>query len=64
MPFKLPHMKRKTRRCIYVLNFAFELVLPSVDYVQVIVGQPTPLLFGLALELLPVAFDSIPVPLA
>ena len=40
---------------------SFELVLPPVDDVEVIVSEPTPLLLGSALELLPVSFDSIPV---
>jgi len=35
--------------------------LPPIDDVEIVVGEPTPLLLGLALELLPVAFDSIPV---
>ena len=46
---------------VALLNLALQLVLPSVDYVEVIVGEPTPLLLGSALELFPVPFDSIPV---
>src|SRR5205809_3862417 len=42
-------------------NYENKRVLPSVDYIEVIVGEPTPLLLGSALELFPVPFDSIPV---
>src|SRR5439155_15341110 len=43
------------------LNFAFELFLPPVNYVEVIISQPSPLLLGLALKLFPVTCDSVPV---
>jgi hypothetical protein len=35
--------------------------LPPIDDVEVVVGEPTPLLLDVALELLPVPFQSIPV---
>jgi len=43
------------------LNLALKLVLPPVDNVEVIVGEPPPLLFDLALELFPIPFDPIPI---
>jgi hypothetical protein len=43
------------------LNLALQLVLPPIDDVEVVVGEATPLLTDLALELFPVPFDSIPV---
>src|SRR5690606_5492999 len=51
-----------------VLSFSVALLEASgefralaLDYVEVIVGQLAPLLLNLALELLPVSFDLIPV---
>jgi hypothetical protein len=38
-----------------------ELFLPPIDDVEVVVGEPAPLLLGFAFELLPVPLDSIPV---
>ena len=43
------------------LNLTLKLILSPIDYIEVIVGESVPLLLGSALELLPVAFDSIPV---
>jgi hypothetical protein len=43
------------------LNQAFELVAISVDYIEVIVCEPTLLLLHLSFELLPVSFDSVPI---
>jgi hypothetical protein len=34
-----------------------EICTLPIYYVEVIIGEPTPLLLGSALELLPVAFD-------
>ena len=48
-------------KAVAFLNLALELVLPPIDDVEVVVGEPTPLLLGSALELFPVPFDSIPV---
>jgi hypothetical protein len=33
------------------LNLALELLLPSIDYVEVVVSEPAPFLLGSALEL-------------
>ena len=44
-----------------LLDFAEKLFAPARDYVELIVGEFSPLLLDVALELLPVAFDSIPI---
>ena len=46
---------------VSLLNPPFELVALSVDAIQVIFGELTPLLLDLALNLLPVSFDAIPI---
>jgi hypothetical protein len=43
------------------LNLAFKLIAPAGDLVEVVVSESTPLLFHLALELLPVSFDTVPI---
>jgi len=43
---------------IALLQAAFELVLPAVD--EIVIGQLAPI--DLALDLLPVSFDAVPVP--
>jgi len=43
------------------LNFAFQLVLFSVDHIKIIVRKLAPLLFDLALHLLSVSFHAIPI---
>src|SRR5262249_16338500 len=43
------------------LDLALELIPSPIDYVDVVIGQPTPLFFDLTLDLLPIAFDSVPV---
>ena len=40
---------------------SFKLVLPPINDIQIVIGEPAPLFFGLALELFPVPFDAIPV---
>lgn len=47
------------RKPVSFLNLAFKLLSTPIDNVEVIVGEPAPLLLGPALELLPVALDSI-----
>src|SRR6185436_13868079 len=44
-----------------VLDLADQLVALARDAVEVVVGELAPLLLRLALQLLPVAFDAIPV---
>src|SRR5258708_34299886 len=44
-----------------VLEAARELVPPTGDLVELVVRQPAPLFADLALELLPVAFDPVPI---
>jgi hypothetical protein len=48
-------------KAVAFLNLTLKLLLSPIDYIEVIVGEPAPFLLGSALELLPVAFDSIPV---
>jgi hypothetical protein len=40
---------------------SFELLAPSVDHGQIVIGKLTPLLFDLALCLFPISFDAVPV---
>jgi len=46
---------------VALLQASLELVLLAGDNIKVIVGQLTPLLFDLTLDLLLVSFDAIPV---
>src|SRR5271156_5217204 len=46
---------------VVFLDLADENMAPSVDYVQVIVGQLAPLFLDLAFVLLPFAFHLVPV---
>jgi hypothetical protein len=46
---------------VSLLDLAFELVTLARDHVQVVVGELTPLLFDLALHLLPISFNAVPV---
>ena len=46
---------------VALLDAPGQLLLPALDLVEVVVGQGAPLLLYLALELLPVPFDAIPV---
>src|SRR6267154_4080674 len=46
---------------VALLDLPRELVAPSFDDLHVIVGEPAPLLASLPLELLPAAFDPVPV---
>jgi len=43
------------------LNLSFELIPLARDLIKIVVCELTPLLFDLALNLLPVTFDAIPV---
>jgi len=43
------------------LDFAFELLAFAVDDVKVVIGELSPLFLDLALHLLPVSFNPIPV---
>src|SRR4051812_14841593 len=44
-----------------LLQGSFQLIPASVDDAKIIIGQFTPLRLGLALELFPVTFNTIPV---
>jgi hypothetical protein len=46
---------------IALLDDSFELLAPSVDRGQIVIGKLTPLLFDLALCLFPISFDAVPV---
>ena len=46
---------------VALLDLAFELVALAGDDVEVVVGQLAPLLLDLALDLLPVSFNAIPI---
>jgi hypothetical protein len=46
---------------VALLDFALELVASTIDHVEIIVCEFTPLLLNLALQLLPVSFDPIPI---
>jgi len=46
---------------VALLQMTFELVLTSVDYIEIIVSKFAPLLFDLTLHLLPVSFDAVPI---
>ena len=61
--FPLPHalLGLVTLNAITFLNPTYELVAPTSNLVQFIVGDFSPLLFNLALELLPIALCTIPV---
>jgi hypothetical protein len=49
------------RDAVGLLDLARQLIAVSGNHVEVIVGEFAPLCFHLALELLPVAFNDIPV---
>src|SRR5690242_111808 len=49
------------RDAISVVDAADQLLAIAGDDVEVIIGELAPLLLGLALEDLPIAFDAIPV---
>jgi len=46
---------------VALLQLAFELIAATFDHVQVVVGELAPFLLGGALELLPIAFDPVPI---
>src|SRR5689334_12477679 len=46
---------------VALLQAAFELILLAVDDIEVVVGELAPLLLHLALDLLPVSFNAIPI---
>lgn len=43
------------------LDFAFQLLAPAIDLVEIVIGEFTPLFLDLALGLFPVSFNAIPV---
>jgi hypothetical protein len=49
------------REAIPFLNFAFQLILTTVDHIEIIVGELAPLLLNVAFDLLPISLDPIPV---
>src|ERR1700760_4096019 len=46
---------------VALLQFAFELFAAAFDHVEIVIGEFAPLLLGLALDLLPVTFDLVPI---
>jgi hypothetical protein len=46
---------------ITLLQLAFELLAASINGGEVIVREAPPLLLGVALQTLPIAFDSVPI---
>src|SRR5262245_2248400 len=46
---------------VALLDLSFELGTASADGGQIVIGKPAPLLLGLAPQLLPVSFKSIPI---
>src|SRR6266403_5101354 len=46
---------------VALLQLAFELFAASFDHVEIVIGEFAPLLLGGALELLPVAFNPVPI---
>src|SRR5688572_25117490 len=46
---------------VALLDLAFELVAAAFDHVEVVVSELSPLLFDLALDLLPIAFHTMPI---
>src|SRR5436190_22024849 len=49
------------RNAVLFLNLAHQLIATPADQVEVAVGELAPLFLELALELLPVSFDAIPI---
>src|SRR5882757_6787865 len=49
------------RNAVALLQPAGELLALALDHIEVVVGELAPLLLSLALELFPVAFDTIPI---
>jgi hypothetical protein len=45
---------------VALLDFSLELLTLAVDYIEIIISEFTPLLFDLALDLLPITFNTIP----
>ena len=50
------------RHSVALLKLACELVLAAGDDVKILVSDFAPLLLRIALELLPIAFNAIPIP--
>ena len=48
-------------QAIALLDDSFELLAPSIDHGQIVLGKLTPLLFDPALCLFPISFDPVPV---
>ena len=46
---------------VALLQLDLELLAAALDHVEVVVGELAPLLLGGALELLPVAFNPVPI---
>jgi len=44
-----------------LLYLTFELISPTIDRGQVVIRELAPLFFDLALNLLPISLDSIPI---
>src|SRR6478736_855569 len=48
-------------KAVALLKLAFELLAPTLDHIEIVVGELAPFLFGGALELLPIAFNPVPI---
>ena len=46
---------------IPLLDFSLKLFASATDDIEIIVGQPTPLLSDVTFELLPISLESIPI---
>src|SRR5712671_3332571 len=46
---------------VALLQLAFQLIAATLDHVEIIIGEFAPLLLGLAFDLLPVAFNPVPI---
>jgi hypothetical protein len=46
---------------VTLLNLALELIAAASDHIEVVIRELAPLLFDLAFDLLPIAFNPVPV---
>src|SRR3954453_20129844 len=46
---------------VALLQFAFELIPPAFDHVEIVIGELAPFFLGGTLELFPVTFDPVPI---
>src|SRR5258707_450555 len=53
--------RRDQLEAVALLQLAFQLIAATLDHVEIIIGEFAPLLLGLAFDLLPVAFNPVPI---